>query len=223
MNRFDHFAIWVGALGLRAMIALWGATFRVKFLDGEQRLDELVERGAPMIISFWHDRLFFFAHHLGKRVVRGGFGLTVMSSHSRDGELGAKLARLWGHHIVRGSTSRGGTQGLRAMYHALRRRGSSPIVIPDGPHGPRYLAKPGAIVLAQICRVPIVPMACAVDRCWHVDSWDRLIVPKPFARIRVVVGAPIEIPAELSPEALECERMRLETILNELIERVEAD
>ena len=89
-------------------------------------------------------------------------------------------------------------------------------MIPDGPRGPRFQAKPGAVVLAQMSEAPIVPMSFAADRYWNLGSWDRMIIPKPFARIRVAVGPPRSIDRGLPADELERERVELERTLNEL-------
>jgi lysophospholipid acyltransferase (LPLAT)-like uncharacterized protein len=107
------------------------------------------------------------------------------------------------------------------MYRAVR-DGSAAVTIPDGPRGPLYRVQPGAVVLAQMAQVPILPLAFSADRYWAIKSWDRLIVPKPFARVRLAVGEPLEIPRELSESDLEAHKQRLEEALNQLVQQVEA-
>lgn len=184
-------------------------------------LEELAASRRPVVFSFWHNRVLFCSYTLYRRLLRKGYPITVLVSHSGDGALGARLAELWGAQVVRGSTSRGGSIGLRKMYRAVR-GGSAAVTIPDGPRGPLYRVQPGAVVLAQMTQVPILPMAFSADRYWAIRSWDRLIVPKPFARIRLAVGEPMEIPRELSESDLEAQKHRLEETLNELVRRVEA-
>ena len=204
------------------MVHLLGATVRLDVVRGAEQLEVLEKGREPVVLSFWHNRAMFCAYFLYRRLLRHGFPLTILVSQSRDGELGAKLARMWRAGVVRGSASRGGAAGLRKMYRAVSKERASAITIPDGPRGPLYVAKPGAVVLAQMCGVPILPLSFAADRYWTIRSWDRLIIPKPFARVRLVVGDPLEIPRELTAEALEGERQRLERTLNELTAEAEA-
>lgn len=208
------------ALALRAVIALLGATCRVRFGEGEGRLEELAASGRPVIFAFWHNRVLFLAHTLRRRLLRRGYPIAVLVSHSGDGALGAALARMWGARVVRGSTSRGGSAGLRGMYRAVR-DGSAAVTIPDGPRGPIYRCQPGVVALAQMSRTPIVPLAFAAERCWRVRSWDRLIVPKPFTRVHLAVGEALDVGRELSADALAGEQLRVESALNQLVERVE--
>jgi len=206
---------------IRAVIGSLGATYRITCVTGEDRLRQLETSRDPVVLSFWHDRVFVMAYFLRRRLMRRGYPVTLLSSLSRDGELGAKLGRLWGAHVVRGSASRGGTAGLRAMYRSIRQRLGAPVVIPDGPQGPQYQAKPGAIVLAQMSGAPIVPLGCDADRFWKLGSWDRLIIPRPFSRVRVVVGTPQIVPKQLSEAELEQQRLLLQRTLDELVGRAE--
>lgn len=203
------------------MIQLLGATCRVQVVTGAGVLEELAASRRPVIFSFWHNRVLFCAYTLYRRLLRKGYPITILVSHSGDGALGARLAELWRARVVRGSSSRGGSAGLRKMYRAVR-DGSAAVTIPDGPRGPLYRVQPGAVVLAQMAQVPILPLAFSADRYWAIRSWDRLIVPKPFARIRLAVGEPLEIPRELTEGDLEAQKHRLEETLNQLVQQVEA-
>ena len=113
--------------------------------------------------------------------------MVVLISRSRDGTLGTEVGRLLGAEVARGSTSRGGGPALRQLVRALA-GGRTVLVIPDGPRGPAGELKPGVVALAELGRAPVVPLAMAVDRGWRLRSWDRMVVPKPFARLRVLVG-----------------------------------
>lgn len=221
MSRSQHLQQWVAALLIRGVVHLLGATVRLQVVRGEERLDSLKSGTSPAVLSFWHNRAVFCAYFLYRRLLSRGAPITVLVSQSRDGELGAKLARMWRAGVVRGSASRGGATGLRKMYRAVSREKASAITIPDGPRGPLYVAKPGAVVLAQMCGVSILPMAFAADRYWTIRSWDRLIIPKPFSRVRFVIGDPLEIPRELSSEDLEGQRQRLEQTLTDLVAEAE--
>jgi lysophospholipid acyltransferase (LPLAT)-like uncharacterized protein len=220
MSRLLHLKLWITAtLGLLVW-RLLNATYRVEIVDGASHVDDLLAAKRPVVFVFWHDSELFFFHFLYRHFLRAGFPLSVLSSHSRDGELGAKIGRMLGVHIVRGSSSRGGTQGLRALYRAVLRGGYSPIVTPDGPRGPAHRFKAGGVVLAQLARVPIVPLACDAERVWRLGSWDRMVLPKPWSRVRVMVGAPEPVSPDAVGEVLERERERLEGVLQSLARRV---
>jgi len=96
----------------------------------------------------------------------------------------------------------------------IRKDKSSIVIMPDGSQGPIYQAKAGAVVLAQLSGAPIYLFSYSADRAWRTTSWDRLIVPKPFARITIRIPEPLFIPRELNKEQLEEQRKRLEDSLN---------
>ena len=199
-------ALTVGAL--RRVVSALAASWRVEVV-GADRLATLVRERQPVVLSFWHEQVLGLAPLLARRVLRAGLPVTLLSSRSRDGELGARLGAAWGAEIVRGSASRGGTEGLRGMYRSLRRGGRSPLVIPDGPRGPAYEAKPGTVVLAQMAGVPIQPLALRAPHAWRLKSWDRMLVPKPFSRVELHVGEPLGVSATLSEQQMDdyCEML----------------
>lgn len=201
---------------LRGVVGAIGRTWRVELVEGRERLDALLDRGEPVILTFWHNRsvlaLPLLLHHLHRR----GFDVTVLASGSRDGELVARTVRGWGVHVVRGSATRGGREALWGTFRAIRRRGSSPVVVPDGPTGPPYVYKVGVLHLARLSGSAVLPLGLAANRYWTVGSWDRLMVPLPFARIAVVVGEPRTVARGIQGDALERERLDREAALNRL-------
>ena len=143
----------------------------------------------------------------------------MLSSLSDDGEIGARLGRKGGARVVRGSASRGGTEGFRRFYRLMKKEGYSTIILPDGSKGPKYEAKMGVAMLAKMTQAAVIPMSYAADRYWRIPSWDRMIIPKPFARISVVVGEDILVNRDLEDDDLELARRRIENELNSLGER----
>lgn len=186
------------AYGLvRALVA----TYRRRPVTGEQHLAGLMTRERPAILAFWHNRLLLCGDYvLG--LARRGVRLAALVSRSRDGEATAPLARRFGVTLVRGSSFTGGTLGLRRLYREIAGHGRTAVTTPDGSRGPVYRARPGTVVLAQLTGAPIVPLAYAASRAWRLRSWDRLVIPKPFARSVVTLGEPLEVPADLSREGL---------------------
>lgn len=217
-DRVRHAVLWVGAVLIRAIVHAFGATWRIRPARGDRRLRELLAADQPVVICFWHECSFFFAYYLSRELIRRGYRVTAFSSRSRDGELGAKLARLWGADVVRKAVTPSGSEGIRALYRAVKQRSSAPLVIPDGPAGPAHQAKVGAVVLAQMAEIPIQPVAFAARHCWHLTSWDRMMVPALFTRVDVAIGEPLHVPRQLPPEDLERERRRLERTLTGLAE-----
>ena len=199
---------------LRVLLRLLQATLRVEFVDAAA-LQDAWARGERVIIAFWHNRLLMLP------LVAAGAPLCIMVSQHRDGEIAANLLGAWGITTVRGSATRGGVGGFLRLVHAYR-HGQSLAVLPDGPRGPRYVAKPGAVHLAKALGGPIFPMACAASRVAHLKSWDRLLVPLPFARVVIEVGEPLRVPSNADAAQLEAARGELERRLNALTASVEA-
>jgi hypothetical protein len=189
------------------LIRVWGATLRVR-LEG---LDYYRTGAAsePTIYAFWHDQLLTMILGLIGRKAP----YTVMISRHPDGDPIARAVTRLGLNVVRASSTRGGLEGIIALAGALKER-RRVIVIPDGPKGPRHIAKEGAVVLAHRTRVRIVPLALAVSPRWRAGSWDRLQVPAPFARVAIVEGESFTVPEHADAAA----RARLTARLTEAIE-----
>lgn len=124
-----------------------------------------------------------------------------MISRSFDGELIARVAQRLGYVPVRGSSSRGGAGALLSLHDELE-KSASVVFTADGPRGPRYVAKPGAVLLARNSGVPLVAFHVALEQAWTVSSWDALMIPKPFSRGVVRAAAPLRVPAGCSDDDL---------------------
>lgn len=151
------------------------------------------ERWGAAIFAIWHSRLLYPAYHFRHR------DLQTIISRSRDGEIIAKVVQRWGYHVVRGSTSRGGSEAFRELLRRLE-AGRDVVITPDGPRGPREEVQPGIIALSRMTGYPIVPVSYDASRRILLRSWDRFLVPLPFSRIRIVVGEPI--PPDADEESL---------------------
>ena len=125
-----------------------------------------------------------------------------MTSRSLDGEYIARVIRRFGFLPVRGSSSRGGQRALLEM-NTLVGQGHGVAFTIDGPRGPRFVAKRGPVLLARMSGAAITPFYVAVEKAWVLNTWDRLMVPKPFSRIHVRAGAKIFVPADADDAALE--------------------
>jgi lysophospholipid acyltransferase (LPLAT)-like uncharacterized protein len=102
---------------------------------------------------------------------------------------------------------------MRGLYRAMAGERISPVMLPDGPHGPARCFKPGAIMLAQLTSAPLLPMAAAAERAWHLGSWDRMTIPRPLTRAVVALGEPRSVRRDLPPHRLEEERRAMEKVL----------
>lgn len=168
-------------------------TCRVRIVSGKEHADAAVARGA-VVPCGWHAQLLPIG--LGLLTLRSrGLRIGFLISPSREGEFIARVATHHGTHALRGSSSRTGREALTAMSEGLK-AGISPTIFADGPRGPARACKPGAVILAQRTGVPIMPVACRMDRYWQIKSWDGTQIPKPFARVSVAVGALWDVACE---------------------------
>ena len=135
-----------------------------------------------------------------------------MISKSSDGEFATGIGRRMGLHPVRGSSSRGGREALAEMIGRLRETGFAAHLV-DGPTGPMGVVKAGAIQLASSAGAVIVPVYTSADRAWYFNSWDRFMVPKPFARVTIRFGDIIPCPPAENSEEFEKQRVSVEKIM----------
>lgn len=190
-------------------------TARVTVL-GSEHVEAMDRAGDPYVAVFWHSRLLPIAFAYRDT------GIATLISRSRDGRLIAEVAERWGYRVERGSSSRGGTAGLRAVVRHLRARRRVALT-PDGPRGPARVMKAGPLRAARLTGAPVVPVAVSAHPAWRADSWDRFLVPLPFARVLIRFGPPVPVPPDTPDDELERMRVRLEADLNELVDRVDED
>lgn len=194
-----------------AFIRTLHATLRVRHCRTEA-IDALNRQGKNYVYAFFHAQILVMIY------ARFARPATVMISQHRDGELIASTVRRFrGIETARGSTTRGGSEALRAM---LRAAGGGRVLIftPDGPRGPRHSVQPGVIRAAQLARIPIIPAVLVAERSKQLASWDRFEVPIPFTRALYLYGEPIEVPRELSEEEFERTRAELERAMIALVD-----
>lgn len=203
-------------LGLALVRLVWSWT-RVIHIEGEEHIRAALERAPSFIPVYWHQhQLFCVKVLLG---LRGeGVKLGFLISPSVDGEIGAMAVRQLPAAVIRGSSSHTGARALRDYYQALMQEKISPSITPDGPKGPRWKFKPGAILLAQLSQRPMIPMTYAATRSWRIQ-WDHFVIPKPFSQVSIVVGEPVYVPKGLDAVALEAFQARMERVLSELQDR----
>lgn len=178
----------VAALGVRAL----GVTLSIR-AEGVETLRPLWRAGRPLIYGVWHGRILIVPWLNARfRRTEGARNVRVLASRSRDGELVAAFVRRFGLDVVRGSSSHGGAAALRELARALQ-AGEDVAVVPDGPRGPSCRAQAGIVSLAATTGAPIVPVGVSARPARRLASWDRFMVPAPFARCAVVFGAPVDV------------------------------
>ena len=212
-------SIYVVDLLLYSTIKLIGSTVKYE-VEGWKDSDipgwesfEIAYKNRPAtIMAFWHNRIFLMTHYWC------GEGGNIMVSKSFDGEYISRTAQRFGYGVIRGSSSRGGSRALKQMSRLLK-RGNTMVFTIDGPKGPRYKVKPGALLLAKQTGVPIVPISVEAKKFWTIKSWDKLQIPKPFTKARVFVSEPIFIAEDSDAEILRKKRKELQRKLDELVSR----
>jgi hypothetical protein len=196
----------------------WLASSYLKFLhrscrytiEGGEHVLPLIEQKRGFVACFWHGRMQMIPGAWRNRAPA-----TMLISAHRDGAfIAAVIARL-GIPTIAGSTGKGGGEALIQMVRALR-SGTIVAVTPDGPQGPRMRAAAGIVTAARLAGAPIVGVTYGTRFGFLASSWDRHLVPFPFARIIVKIGSPVLVPRDA--DAAEQERLRqlVEDRLNEL-------
>lgn len=206
-------------LTLSLVPAVYGCLSRLLFAScrfehhGWTNLSRCETRGA-FIAAFWHYCVFNILHL--QRVHERDW--VAMVSGSRDAEYVARVLARHGCVTVRGSRHKGGIAALRKMTGHIQ-QGLNAAIVADGSQGPARRAQAGAILLASKTGAPILPLVVTADRYWTFGSWDRSMLPKPFARLAVWYGEPLSVPGELSAGMLEGCRLDLEQRLNLLYDQ----
>lgn len=212
------FASWL----MRWVIQFIGATTRIQAIVGSEVVSDLLKNRRPVIFCFWHNRIFYSSWYLWRYLFRKGVMLTVLISQSDDGELIARVVERWGGKLARGSSTRGGREALRILNTALKKDNSSVVTTPDGPKGPLYSFQMGTVLVSQFTQSEIVPVSFACDRAWVLRSWDKFIIPKPFAKTVVCIGEPYTVARKLTEAEKEEERLKIESIMIEQVTQAEA-
>jgi len=182
---------------------------------GAAHLENLVRTRGQLLLAIWHEVLgMAITHHAGA-------GFHTLTSYSYDGELAARIVRWSGLEACRGSSSRGGGEGLAELVKAGQKGASAGLTL-DGPRGPRRESKPGIALLSARTGIPILPNAFAAAPAWRMRSWDRFYFPKPFAHVVCAYSEPIMPPADESPESIEATRAETERALRELTANIES-
>jgi lysophospholipid acyltransferase (LPLAT)-like uncharacterized protein len=202
---------WAGA----QLVRLLGRTLRFDVL-GLEHLEREHAAGRRVIFAFWHRCIFaatwFWRHR----------GIVVLNSVNFDGQWTRRVIERLGFGTAQGSSTRGGLRGLVVMAERLRQGRDVAFTI-DGPRGPRYVAKPGAVLLARRTGRPILAFHIGVERAWTLKkSWDLFQIPKPFSRAVVVIAPVVEVPERADAETMARKQAELQRRLEQTRDAAEA-
>ncbi len=204
-------------LSLLRLVWRWSRVIRV---IGGQHLAAALGTAPSFIPVYWHQhQVFCVKHLLAQR--SAGLKLGFLISPSVDGEIGAMVVRTLGAEAIRGSSTHTGARALRDYYQALVREGVSPAITPDGPRGPAWKFKPGAVLLAQLSGRPMIPLSYAASRAWKI-KWDRFVIPCPLSRIVIAIGAPVYVAKGLDAAGLERAQLDMEQRLRTLFDAAQS-
>ena len=206
-------------VGLSMVRLVWRLS-RVKRILGSEHISAALERAPSFIPVYWHQHQLFCVKHLLEQR-HAGLKLGFLISPSVDGEIGAMIVRSMGGIVIRGSSSYTGARALRDYYQALTHENVSPAITPDGPRGPPWKFKPGAILLAQLSGRPMIPMSYAASSAWKI-KWDRFVIPRPLSRIVIAVGEPVYVPKGLNAAGLERLQLDMEQRLQSVFIQAKA-
>src|ERR1700731_3900810 len=206
------------SLGQRALlwVITWAGFLAIRVIGPTLRVSISFEDGAPtglearpLILAFWHSCIFPATYIWRDLQIR------VLSSDSFDGEWTGRIIRKFGFVKVRGSSSRGAVRALLSMRRELEQGWAVAFTI-DGPRGPRFVAKPGPVLLARATGAPMVAFPIALENPWVLNTWDRSMIPKPFSRALMRVSRQIVVPAD----ADDSQKERFHAELQAALERV---
>jgi lysophospholipid acyltransferase (LPLAT)-like uncharacterized protein len=205
-------ARWLIALGFR-LLQIWARTLRYEIDDRLGVVRKPVKENY--IGALWHNRLLIFPFVL-RRFFPNRHGAALISA-SRDGDLLADAIKRFDFDVVRGSSSRLGASAILQLTDVLA-SGHDVVITPDGPRGPAYELGPGIIFLAQKSGAPVLPVNMEYSSCWRLKSWDRFILPRPFSKVRVIIGQSHHVRSTSTPDEFETERLRLQDAMMALVE-----
>lgn len=199
-------------------IALWWCkSLKIVKVNHEQ-FEELRAGGENYVVAFWHGSMLvgWFLHRPvnGKKV-------SALVSQSKDGEYLSTVLERWGYTMIRGSSHIGGKEAMQLMTEEIE-HGSSLVITPDGPRGPRHEMKMGAVRAAQKTNVPLVLVGIAAKKKRNLKSWDTFEVPMPFTEVAISYSEPIMVPKELDGASLDQFKIAMQEKLHALTDEAEA-
>jgi lysophospholipid acyltransferase (LPLAT)-like uncharacterized protein len=205
----QRLSIRLGDLIFYLLISLIGKSIRFE-TEGWENFEQITKNGKIPIYAFWHNRIFLATYFFRNR------DIVVITSQSFDGEYIARFIQRFGYGAVRGSSTRGGVGALVGLIRLMKKGLPAGFTV-DGPKGPKYVAKTGAVLLAKKTGNPVMPFSVETKNFWSVKSWDDLQIPKPFTRAKVFIAEPVYVEKDAGDDEIENKRSELQAKLDELV------
>lgn len=199
---------YIGIQFASAAIRVLIKTLRIKIINGKA-ISKLASEKKNFVSAFWHGSMM-----IGWYIHRSE-NVAALVSQSKDGEVLAKTLEKWNYKVVRGSSSIGGNEALSVMVDLIRENYSLAIT-PDGPRGPIYKMKAGAVVSAKKTNVPLFLAGIGIKKKFVLKSWDHFEVPKPFSKVVVLYSDPVLIDDSFSYDETNQKIIECEALLNKL-------
>jgi lysophospholipid acyltransferase (LPLAT)-like uncharacterized protein len=209
-SMLQRFSIRLIDLIFFALIKLIGKTVRFE-VEGWENFEKIERDGQIPIYAFWHNRIFTATYYFRNR------GIVVITSQSFDGEYIARFIQRFGYGAVRGSSTRGGVGALVGLIRSMKQGLPAGFTV-DGPKGPKYVAKTGAVLLAKKTGNPVMPFSVETKSFRSIKSWDNLQIPKLFTKAKVFIAAPVYVENDADETEIENKRLELQAKLDELTE-----
>jgi lysophospholipid acyltransferase (LPLAT)-like uncharacterized protein len=206
------------AIGPR-IIAIWLKILLLlnkSVIKGENRLDTYLDQDEPILAAVWHENAAMLIPKFAAKDIH------ALASHSRDGEIGARMLKCFGVDCVRGSSSKGGSEALSEMVKLAPNVKALGISI-DGPRGPRRKSKPGIVVLSQRTGFSILCVAATATKTRRAKSWDRMCIPRPFGKWVYAIGDLIPPPVSDDRDAIDAKIREVEEAMDKLQNSIESE
>ncbi len=200
----------VGHLILSPAINVLCKSLKIEY-NNYSSFEKLSKYSQPYIAAFWHGSMLAPWYLLRNK------NLSALVSQSKDGELLARLLNGWKYNVIRGSSNVGGKEALQLLIDEAV-NSKSIAITPDGPKGPEFKMKPGAVVLSKKTKLPILLIGVGYKNYYQLKSWDKFKVPKLFSRVVINFSDPLFVSPELSYDEVSDFIIKTEAELNRLQE-----
>jgi lysophospholipid acyltransferase (LPLAT)-like uncharacterized protein len=192
--------------GVYSVVRTVGPTLRYEIL-GWQHAERAYEQGKRLILTFWHCAIFGIMWWTRNR------GIVVMNSTNFDGQWMRRVIERLGYGTAQGSSTRGGLRGLATMAQQMEAGRDVAFTI-DGPRGPRFVAKPGPVMLARRTGFPISTFHVGYEHAKvFKNSWDQFQMPRPYSRVVIAFAPMIDVPAGAGREIVEAKHALMQSEL----------
>lgn len=179
--------------------------------------NEYLQKNKPFLTCFWHGRLLMLPYGWVGHNHRPKRPFFMLISGHKDGKLISRTVQWFGIHTIIGSTNRGGAEAIRAILKTAK-EGHTIGITPDGPRGPYESVSPGTIRIAQLGKMPLLPITFSTSRHKIFKSWDRFFLPLPFSKGTLIWGNPVQV----HHESLEENQRAVQTALRDLTAEADA-